>query len=179
MSPGCQGCIGMGQAPGHERSQPADVPAEFPGRSGTKDDKIYLCSPGDRNSGGDKRSDHRSAGAREGDGIIPGSRTRSITRSIEGPSFSRRRNDADRDCARAEHKAPARAWSRCPRRLTAEVVLKVGDNISTDGIMPAGNEVLPFRSNIEALSRFVFAAVDPDFAKECRAIRGAVAVVGR
>jgi len=57
------------------------------------------------------------------------------------------------------------------------VVLKVGDNISTDAIMPAGNRVLPFRSNIEAISDFVFSQVDPDFAKECRA-RGTVVVVG-
>jgi aconitate hydratase len=64
-----------------------------------------------------------------------------------------------------------------PDTLRAEVVLKVGDNMSTDGIMPAGNRVLPFRSNIEALSEFVFSQVDPDFAKECRA-RGTVVVVG-
>jgi aconitate hydratase len=49
--------------------------------------------------------------------------------------------------------------------------------MSTDGIMPAGNRVLPFRSNIEALSEFVFSQVAPDFAKECRA-RGTVVVVG-
>jgi aconitate hydratase len=64
-----------------------------------------------------------------------------------------------------------------PDTLTAEVVLRVGDNMSTDGIMPAGNRVLPFRSNIEALSEFVFSQVDPNFAKECKA-RGAVVVVG-
>jgi aconitate hydratase len=58
------------------------------------------------------------------------------------------------------------------------VVLTVGDNMSTDGIMPAGNRVLPFRSNIEALSEFVFSQVDPNFAKECRAVHGAAVVVG-
>ena len=55
--------------------------------------------------------------------------------------------------------------------------MKVGDNMSTDGIMPAGNRVLPFRSNIEALSEFVFSQVAPDFAKESKA-RGSVIVVG-
>lgn len=64
-----------------------------------------------------------------------------------------------------------------PDTLQTEVVLKVGDNMSTDGIMPAGNRVLPFRSNIEALSEFVFSQIDPEFAKNCRA-RGTVVVVG-
>jgi aconitate hydratase len=64
-----------------------------------------------------------------------------------------------------------------PDTLEAEVVLKVGDNISTDIIMPAGNRVLPFRSNIEAISEFVYSQIDPDFAKECRA-RGTAIVIG-
>jgi aconitate hydratase len=58
-----------------------------------------------------------------------------------------------------------------------EVVLKVDDNISTDGIMPAGSKILPLRSNIEAISEYVFSQIDPDFAKNCHA-KGAVAVVG-
>jgi aconitate hydratase len=64
-----------------------------------------------------------------------------------------------------------------PETLSARVVLKVGDNMSTDGIMPAGNRVLPLRSNIEALSEFVFSQVAPGFAQECKAL-GAVIVVG-
>jgi aconitate hydratase len=61
--------------------------------------------------------------------------------------------------------------------IEAEVVLKVGDNISTDTIMPAGNEVLPLRSNIQAISEHVFEQIDPDFAAECSS-KGVVAVVG-
>jgi aconitate hydratase len=64
-----------------------------------------------------------------------------------------------------------------PDTLIAEVVLKVGDNVSTDTIMPAGNRVLPLRSNIAAISEHVFSAVDPAFAKECR-LRGDVVVIG-
>jgi hypothetical protein len=55
-----------------------------------------------------------------------------------------------------------------PETLSAEVVIKVGDNISTDSIMPAGNKILPLRSNIDALSEFVFYRLDPDFAATCR-----------
>ena len=64
-----------------------------------------------------------------------------------------------------------------PDTLAAEVVLQVGDNISTDAIMPAGNQVLPFRSNIEAISEHVFEQVRAGFAAACRA-RGTVVVVG-
>jgi aconitate hydratase len=64
-----------------------------------------------------------------------------------------------------------------PDSFEAEVVLKVGDNISTDTIMPAGSRVLPLRSNIDAISKFVFSQIAPDFAQECTA-RGTVIVVG-
>ena len=62
--------------------------------------------------------------------------------------------------------------------LTAEVVLKVGDNISTDTIMPAGNKVLPLRSNIEAISEFVYYQVDPDFPKKSKEKENVVIVGG-
>jgi aconitate hydratase len=64
-----------------------------------------------------------------------------------------------------------------PDTFEAEVVLKVGNNISTDSIMPAGNEVLPLRSNIQAISEYVFKQTDPGFAAECK-MRGTVIVVG-
>ena len=94
-------------------------------------------------------------------------------KSIVFPSEELRRTEI----VRGPNIKPLPELGPLPDTLTAEVVLKVGDNMSTDGIMPAGNRVLPFRSNIEALSEFVFSQVDPNFAKECKA-RGAVVVVG-
>ncbi len=64
-----------------------------------------------------------------------------------------------------------------PETIEAEVVLRVGDNISTDTIMPAGNKVLPLRSNIRAISEHVFEQIAPDFAAACRS-KSAVIVVG-
>jgi aconitate hydratase len=64
-----------------------------------------------------------------------------------------------------------------PEQIEAEVVLKVGDNISTDAIMPAGNKVLPLRSNIGAISEFIYSQIDPGFSRECKE-RGTVVVVG-
>jgi len=65
-----------------------------------------------------------------------------------------------------------------PETLEAKVLLKVGDNISTDGIMPAGSDILPLRSNIEALSEFAYCKLDDDFSTKCKEVRAAVVVGG-
>ncbi len=65
-----------------------------------------------------------------------------------------------------------------PGTLQAAVLLKVGDNISTDGIMPAGNKVLPLRSNLEAISEYVYSQIDPEFAKRAKALGSGVVVGG-
>ena len=72
---------------------------------------------------------------------------------------------------------PLPEMASLPDTLEVEVVIKVGDNISTDTIMPAGTKVLPLRSNIEAISEFVFYQLDPDFHVLCKEKRR-VAVVG-
>jgi aconitate hydratase len=72
---------------------------------------------------------------------------------------------------------PLPDFEALPENLSAEVVIKVEDNISTDIIMPAGNKVLPLRSNIEAISEFVYYQIAPDFHKECKE-RGDVVVIG-
>jgi aconitate hydratase len=64
-----------------------------------------------------------------------------------------------------------------PESLELEIALRAGDDVSTDEILPAGLEVLPFRSNIPAISRFAFAAIDPSYPERARAIPGGHAVV--
>ncbi|HUI44376.1 MAG TPA: aconitate hydratase [Nitrospirota bacterium] len=174
--PGCQGCIGMGQAPGTGEVSLRTFPRNFPGRSGTKDDRIYLCSP-------------ETATAAALKGVITDPRDLSKEmpyprvedpahylideKSIIFPTKELKKTEI----VRGPNIKPLPELEPLPDTLQAEVVLKVGDNISTDGIMPAGNKVLPFRSNIEALSEFVFSQIEPNFAKECRA-RSTVVVVG-
>jgi aconitate hydratase len=174
--PGCQGCIGMGQAPGSGEVSLRTFPRNFPGRSGTKDDQVYLCSP-----------ETATAAALFGAVIDPRDLAKEMAypriedpgeylideKSIVFPTEELLRTEI----VRGPNIKALPELDRLPDTLTAQVVLRVGDNMSTDGIMPAGNRVLPFRSNIEALSEFVFSQVDPDFAKECRA-RGTVIVVG-
>jgi aconitate hydratase len=174
--PGCQGCIGMGQAPGTGEVSLRTFPRNFPGRSGTKDDKIYLCSP-------------ETATAAALTGVITDPRDLSKEMRyprVEDPAeylideksiIFPAQELSKTEIIRGPNIKPLPEFKSLPEVLQAEVVLKVGDNISTDGIMPAGNKVLPFRSNIEALSEFVFSQIEPDFAKECRR-RGTVVVVG-
>jgi aconitate hydratase len=64
-----------------------------------------------------------------------------------------------------------------PETLEADVAIKVGDNITTDGIMPAGSKILPLRSNIEAISEFVFSQIDPEFSGYSKE-KGTVVVIG-
>ncbi|OGW39237.1 MAG: aconitate hydratase [Nitrospirae bacterium GWD2_57_9] len=175
--PGCQGCIGMGQAPGTNEVSLRTFPRNFPGRSGTKDDKVYLCSPETATAAGltGVITDPRELGKEMAYPRIEDPKEYKIdSRSIIFPSPELSRTEI----VRGPNIRPLPSLEPLPDRLTAEVVLKVSDNISTDGIMPAGNRVLPLRSNIEALSAFVFSQIAPDFAKDCKAVQGPVAVVG-
>jgi aconitate hydratase len=74
--------------------------------------------------------------------------------------------------------APFPELGPLPEDITCTVVLKVGDNITTDHIMPAGSRILPLRSNIPAISRFVFSAVEPEFAQKAQAAAPAAVVGG-
>ena len=174
--PGCLGCIGMGQAPGTGEVSLRTMPRNFPGRSGTEGDQVYLCSP-------------ETVAAAALTGIITDPRELSQqiaypritdperyivdTTSFVFPSADQRQTEV----IRGPNIKPLPTMDPLPETLEAEVVIRVGDNISTDAIMPAGNKILPLRSNIQALSEFVYSQLDPDFAWECRE-KGTVAVVG-
>ncbi len=174
--PGCHGCIGMGQAPGTGEVSLRTFPRNFPGRSGTKDDQVYLCSP-----------ETATASALRGVITDPRDLAREMTfprvrdpekyltddRSIVFPSEELKKTVV----VRGPNIRPLPDLEPLPDRMTAEVVLRVGDNISTDAIMPAGSQVLPLRSNIGAISEHVFEQIRPDFAAACRA-RGNVIIVG-
>src|SRR5208283_5780691 len=165
--PGCLGCIGMGQAPGTGQVSLRTMPRNFPGRSGTENDKVYLCSPETVAAAALKGiiSDPRDL-SKEMDYPRVEEPERYLTdeSSIIPPSNELRKTIV----VRGPNIKPLQELAPLPETLTATVVLTVGDNISTDSIMPAGNKVLPLRSNIEAISEYVFYQVDPDFAKECR-----------
>jgi len=173
---GCLGCIGMGQAPGTGEVSLRTMPRNFPGRSGTKDDQVYLCSPETAAAAGLKGviTDPRDLAKEMPYPRIQDPRRYVIDeKSIVVPS----EDLAQTEVVRGPNIKPLPSMDPLPENLELEVALRVGDNISTDTIMPAGSKVLPLRSNIGAISEFVFSQVDPDFAARC-ARKGAVLVVG-
>jgi aconitate hydratase len=174
--PGCLGCIGMGQAPGTGEVSLRTFPRNFPGRSGTKDDQVYLCSPETATASALRGviTDPRDLGQEQAyPHIQDPDAYLTDDRSIVFPSEELRKTIV----VRGPNIRPLPILAPLPDTITAEVVLRVGDNISTDTIMPAGSQVLPLRSNIEAISEHVFEQIRVGFANECRA-RGTVIVVG-
>ncbi len=171
---GCLGCIGMGQAPATGTNSLRTFPRNFKGRSGTRDDHVYLCSP-------------ETAAASALTGHITDPRTLGAAPTIAYPDRFRFREDwfihppKDRstvEIVRGPNIKPLPHFGPLADALEATVLIKVGDNISTDIIMPAGSRVLPYRSNIPAISDFVFEIIDPDFPARAREKGGGIVVGG-
>jgi aconitate hydratase len=173
---GCLGCIGMGQAPGSGQISLRTFPRNFPGRSGTKDDQVYLCSPETGAAAALKGviTDPRDLGNEMFYPRVHDPDAYLIDKlSILPPS-----SDPDRaEVTRGPNIRPLPYMEALPETLEGEIVIKVGDNISTDAIMPAGSTVLPLRSNIEAISAYVFHQIDPEFPRESKQA-GKVIIVG-
>ncbi|MBJ6724982.1 aconitate hydratase [Geomesophilobacter sediminis] len=174
--PGCLGCIGMGQAPGTNQVSLRTFPRNFPGRSGTKEDKVYLCSPETAAAAGlfGVITDPRKLGE-----LLPWPAVQNPDRYVVDDSgiIFPPEDGSKVEIVTGPNIVPFPEFDELPDDLEVEVILKVGDNISTDDIMPAGNKVLPFRSNIPAISRFVFERIDPEFPDRAQQ-KGSGAVVG-
>lgn len=159
---GCNGCIGMGQAPATGKISLRTVPRNFPGRSGTKEDEVYLCSP-------------ETAAASALKGFICDPRDLKLPYpKIKEPKREGLTADLMEAPARGGKKVvlekgpnikPLPAFDPLPKRIEGPVIVKVKNNISTDEILPAGANVLPFRSNIPEISKFTFAQIDETYYK--------------
>jgi aconitate hydratase len=168
---GCNGCIGMGQAPATEKISLRTVPRNFPGRSGTREDKVYLVSP-------------ETAAASALTGVITDPRDLDMPyphiADTDEPILNRQMLVAPLQVEEARksklEKGPNIAslpeFEALPNELQLTVLLKVGDNISTDEIMPAGARVLPFRSNIPKIAEFAFDIVDRTYWQRAKALEG-------
>jgi aconitate hydratase len=178
---GCNGCIGMGQAPASGRKSLRTVPRNFPGRSGTREDSVYLCSPETATASAltGRITDPRDLGMPYPKIEVPESPI--INTAMLIPPLS----EEEARQVKLE-KTPIIAslpeLGLIPDELTLPVLLKVGDNISTDEIMPAGARVLPFYINIPKLSEFAFEPIDdsyPHRAKQTGNGRGHAIVAGQ
>lgn len=172
----CGPCIGMGFSPNSGGVSLRTFNRNFLGRSGTKDAQVYLVSP-------------ETAVAAALTGTITDPQTLGPMPAVTLPEHFRIDDSAVLPPAPADE-ADAVEVLRGPNirpfpkskpfsdALTAELVLKVGDNITTDHIMPAGAKILPYRSNIPKLAEFCFTVCDPTFPARARAAGDGIIVGG-
>ena len=170
----CGPCIGMGQAPPSGGVTVRTFNRNFEGRSGTHDAKVYLVSP-------------ETAVITAIRGVISDPRDYGMPITIKDPKtfliddsmiIPPSENPEQVTIIRGPNIKPLPKKEPMPDTLHGEVLLKLGDNITTDHIMPAGAKVLPLRSNIPAISEFVFEKVDKEFAKRAKEKGGGFLVGG-
>ena len=172
----CGPCIGMGFSPNSAGVSLRTFNRNFEGRSGTKDGKVYLVSP-------------ETAVAAALTGEITDPRLLGKMPEIKMPDAFRLDDSAiippaDEETAKTLEVLRGPNIKKFPdtfpqeNDLTAPLILKVGDNITTDHIMPAGAKILPYRSNIPHLSQFCFAVCDETFPERAKAAGRSVIVGG-
>ncbi len=155
---GCNGCIGMGQAPASGRNSLRTVPRNFPGRSGTREDSVFLSSP-------------ETAAASALSGVITDPRTLEMAYPKIVEPETMRVNDAGfifpkpgvrPALYQTKHTPTLPDFDAFPDEFTVPVLLRLGGNISTDDIIPAGN-VLPFWSDVFETAKYAFAQIDGNY----------------
>lgn len=170
----CGPCIGMGQAPGTGSTSLRTFNRNFKGRSGTESASVYLVSP-------------ETAAASAINGVITDPRSR----KEQSPPFIMPEklhindslliypaDESDVEVIRGPNIKPLPDFQPLPDYLEGEILLKLGDNITTDHIIPAGAKLLPLRSNIPEISKYVFSQVDPTFIDRVKAEGGGLIVAG-
>ena len=174
--PTCGACAGIGHVPASGGRSLRAFNRNFPGRSGTKDDAVYLCSPltAAVSALAGRISDPRKAG-------VPPERhwPATLLASEAGliPPLSPS-EAAGVEVLKGPNIKPVPRGRPIEERLRAPVLIKLGDKVSTDDISPSGTAVLMFRSNVPAIAEFCFRNVDPDFVARARAAGGGVIVGG-
>lgn len=168
---GCNGCIGMGQAPAIERNSLRTTPRNFPGRSGTREDSVFLCSPETAAASAltGKITDPRSLD-------MPYPRLRHPEKTVvtmallEAPPPPEESRSVE--LVKGPNIKSLPEFEPLPDVLELPAILKMGDDVSTDEIMPAGARVLPYRSNIQKIDDFSFERIDRTYLERARAVRG-------
>ncbi len=165
----CGPCIGMGGSPGSAQVSVRTYNRNFKGRSGTKDAMVYLANPlicalfalrGEVAAPDGERIDVKRA---KEPASYPVADNMLVPPSAEGRQTAIRKGPNIKE---VPLKGPVE------NEIHAEALLVVGDNITTDDIMPAGSQILPLRSNIPAISEYVYRAIDADFSKRAVAAKG-------
>jgi aconitate hydratase len=174
LEPACGPCIGMGHVPPWEGVSIRTFNRNFEGRSGTPNAKVFLTSPevaavaaifgkivDPRRLGDPPKVEIPSSFPVDDSMIIPPSEDPDSIEVLRGPNI-----------------APIPIPDPLPPSIKAFVLIKLGDDITTDSILPAGPEVLPLRSNIPRISDFTFSRIDPSFPRRAKEAGGGIVVGG-
>ncbi|MAN26584.1 MULTISPECIES: aconitate hydratase [Mesonia] len=161
---GCMGCIGMGQAPASGTISLRTMPRNFPDRSGTKDDQVHLCSP-------------ETAAASALTGKITDPRDMEKLYDMNYPEYvdpeihiintdmlvAPPEDNENVELQKGPNIKSLPHIEELKDSVEVPVLLKMGDNISTDEILKAGAEVLPLRSNLPEISKYAFTVIDETY----------------
>jgi len=172
----CGPCIGMGQSPNSGGVSLRTFNRNFEGRSGTADGQVYLVSP-------------ETAAASALTGMFTDPRTLGGWEKIEMPKEFLINDNMivppieealmeTVEIQRGPNIKPFPIAKPLEDSIQKKAILKVGDNITTDHIMPAGSKILPYRSNIPYLSQFCFGVCDKEFPQRCKAEEGGIIIAG-
>jgi aconitate hydratase len=173
----CGPCIGMGQSPNSGGTSLRTFNRNFEGRSGTKDAQVYLVSP-------------ETAAYSAITGVLSDPTVLTFDPSIEMPKqflvddnmIEKPESEQNAEKLSTVKGPNIKALPKAgpiPDSLKATAALKVGDNITTDHIMPAGAKILPFRSNIPKMSEFCFFQVDAEFPKRAKELGECIIIGGQ
>jgi aconitate hydratase len=160
----CGPCIGMGLSPPSGGVSLRTFNRNFKGRSGTEDAGVYLVSPETAAASAlaGEITDPRKLG-KPPKLMLPAKFTADDALIVKPPKDS-----SKVQVIRGPNIKPLPTNTALPNELSGVILLKVGDNVTTDDIMPAGAKILPLRSNIPAISAYVYAKIDPTFAERAR-----------
>jgi len=178
---GCNGCIGMGQAPAIGRNSLRTTPRNFPGRSGTEEDSVFLCSPETAAASAlfGKITDPRRLDVPYPKLSQPAIPPMSASLFVPPLPIEQAREVA---LVKGSNIKSLPEFDVLPDGLDLPILLKMPDDVSTDEIMPAGARVLPYRSNLQKIAEFSFERIDPTYVARARAIgrrAGHAVIAGR
>lgn len=170
----CGPCIGMGQAPATDAVSLRTFNRNFEGRSGTKSAKVYLVSP-------------ETAAASAVTGVLTDPRTLGEAPEVTMPEHFLINDNMvvppapegeEVEVVRGPNIKPFPVNNELPDKVEGVVLIKVGDNITTDHIMPSNAKLLPYRSNVPYLAEYCLTPCDPDFPKRAKENGGGFIVGG-